>query len=151
MTKGPYNTCYCPAQRDEVSKCDVVGCKKESLEETGRTELWCGDTSGPRLKAEEGMTLMCAMYNDIKTNNTSPDRQGEASRVTDSDMATVLMLSNDPGDVTCLHVNMGDEDDCDSLCAGSLSETPWVHIEGHSLQWVKQSIDLETDYSVPLV
>lgn len=78
-----------------------------------------------------GKSLPCAIYNDIKSNNTSPDKMiGEGSRATDSDIATLGSVVNDPGDLTCPGVNYRVEDEFDSLKANPSTESPETHIKG---------------------
>lgn len=80
-----------------------------------------------------GESLTCAMYNDMKPNNaTSDDKIGKGARATDSDMATLGSVTNDPGDVTCHGVSIVVEDEWDSLEALRSTESPLSPIKGPS-------------------
>lgn len=101
---------------------------------------------------ECGSPLSCAIYNDIKSNNTSPDCDlNDGTRTTDSDIATLGSLSHDPGDSTCPGVNMVVEDEKDALKALSSSLSHEVHIRGHPSLVKDSSIEIEIEHTVPLL
>lgn len=80
----------------------------------------------------EGKPFKCTRYRDIKASNTPPDENGKAPRATDSDMATFSPTPLDPGDPSCLVVNIGKEDEVDPNKAKPNTETPKVPIKGHT-------------------
>lgn len=88
-------------------------------------------------------------YRDIKANNTTPDIEiDKAPRATDSDMATLGPASLDTGDPTCIGVNIGVEDDENSDNANANTDTPKVHICGHTEKAKLPSILTETKSSL---
>lgn len=95
--------------------------------------------------------MSCAIYNDIKSNNTSTDvKIGKVCVTTDSDITTLGLTSPDPGDLTCPGVLIVSEDEKDSDKAYPSIESPCVHVEGPAGKACDSTIDKEVESSVPV-
>lgn len=94
--------------------------------------------------------MSCAIYNDIKSNNTSTDVIiGKVCVTTDSDITTFGLTSPDPGDLTCPGVLIVSEDEKDSSKAYPSIESPCVHMEGPAGESCGSTIVCEVESSLP--
>lgn len=94
--------------------------------------------------------MSCAIYNDIKSNNTSTDVIiGKVCVTTDSDITTLGLTSPDPGDLTCPGVLMVPEDEWDSDKAYPSIDSPCVHMEGPAGESCGSAIECEVESSFP--
>lgn len=135
-----------------VAEKNSLGCKDIRSDETEPavlrkdTRLCSIDTT------EVGESLSRAIYNDIKSNNATPDVNSiKVTRATDPDIATFGSVSHDPGDLTCPGVNIVEEDEFDPSKALSSSDHPKVHVEGPSLEVGSSPNKVEKDNSVPVL